>query len=105
MVPQELALRRSLLPLDANDESLVVVLAEPLSREDEEQLSFALQHRVDFRAAGCAPKLRSSPGPVGTTVGYRPSSVFKRARVACNVARGTAPIFFALRALESMVRN
>jgi hypothetical protein len=36
---------------------------------------------------------------------YKPSSVFKRARVACNVARGTAHSFLALRALESIVRS
>jgi hypothetical protein len=39
-------------------------------------------------------------------IGQRPtpSSTFRRARTACNVARGTAQSFSAFRALVSMVR-
>jgi len=36
---------------------------------------------------------------------YKPRRVFKRERVACNVARGTVPSFSELRALQSMVRK
>jgi hypothetical protein len=51
VVPTELAVRRSMLPLDATDDTLTIVLAEPLAKADEEQLAFALGLRIDQRIA------------------------------------------------------
>ena len=44
MIPAELASHRSIYPLESTEEGdeLVVVVAEPLSHEDEDQLTFAL---------------------------------------------------------------
>ncbi len=51
LVPGELAARRSLLPLEFDGHRLVVAVAEPLGREEEEQLGFALGARVEQRIA------------------------------------------------------
>ncbi|HEY6560061.1 MAG TPA: hypothetical protein VI072_22405 [Polyangiaceae bacterium] len=51
LVPSELALRHGFYPLEERDGALVVAVAEPLSAEVEEDLSFALGLGIVQRAA------------------------------------------------------
>src|SRR5580658_563022 len=51
LVPRELAIQRSLLPLDLTEGVLVVVVAEALGSEVLEELSFALGVHVEQRVA------------------------------------------------------
>jgi hypothetical protein len=51
LVPREVAVERMLAPLDTREGKLVVAVAEPLSRDVEEQLRFALGMGIEQRAA------------------------------------------------------
>ncbi len=51
LVPRDLAVERSLLPLFADDSGVVVLVAEPLAAEVEQELSFALSLPVSQRIA------------------------------------------------------
>ena len=47
MIPLELASRRSVFPIEADAQRLLLAVAEPLPREEEEGLAFALGLRID----------------------------------------------------------
>jgi hypothetical protein len=51
LVPREIAVERTVAPLDVRDGKLVLAVAEPLSRDLEEQLRFALGMGIEQRAA------------------------------------------------------
>ncbi len=51
LVPLELAFERSIVPIDATDEALVLAVAEPLAADAKEQLAFALGMQIEQCAA------------------------------------------------------
>ncbi len=59
MIPSELASRRSVFPIEADAQRLLLAVAEPLPREEEEGLAFALGLRIDSRVA-LYPRVREA---------------------------------------------
>jgi hypothetical protein len=46
-IPAELALRRGMMPLAVRGDGIVIAVSEPLAKDEEEQLAFALGMRID----------------------------------------------------------
>jgi len=59
VIPAELAVRRSMIPLVVGTDRVVIAVSEPLAKEEEEQLSFALGVRIEQRYA-LYPRLREA---------------------------------------------
>ena len=47
LIPAELAVRRGLFPLSSAGEKIVVALSEPLGKDEEEQLAFAMGQQIE----------------------------------------------------------
>jgi hypothetical protein len=92
-VPGELALRRGIYPLELSGDRLLVVLAEPLSAEDEDQLGFALGLRIDQRLALPVRVQQALARTYGAPLDRRAERLLARlaGQEAADLARPTTP--------------
>jgi hypothetical protein len=71
LVPREIAIERSVIPLAVQDGKLLLVVADVLSRDAEEQLRFALGMGIDQHAAPAVRVLEALSRTYGVTLERR----------------------------------